>query len=200
MAATPKVIALYGFPGSGKDTAAHFLEKKGFKHLKVATPLKAAVCALFGWREEIFEDRVLKELTDPVWGISPRQAAQYVGYDLVKGLNEKFPVFAEMTGMNLYGENLKRSVRNHVEKKGFFRKKVVVSDMRFPSEFQALKDLEAAGEIELQLIRINRKGTGPSNSHASESHYSDFVADGVINNEGSMRDLYDKVRILLKAK
>lgn len=74
----------------------------------------------------------------------------------------------------------------------------IITDMRFPNEMEAVKE---RGGI---TIRINRdNGTRPIdlNPHASETalDYHDF--DYVIDNDGSISDLIDKVReILIKEK
>jgi len=70
----------------------------------------------------------------------------------------------------------------------------IISDVRFPNEAKSIKDREGV------LIRIIRPLTEDKiiSNHESENaldHYNDW--DYVINNDGSIEDLYHKVEIVL---
>lgn len=68
---------------------------------------------------------------------------------------------------------------------------VVVTDTRFPNEAAKLK---AAGGT---LWRINRPGVGPLNGHSSETLIDSIRADYVIDNDGTLEDLYTRVDAVL---
>lgn len=72
------IIGVSGKRGSGKDTLSNYLVERGFKKVSFAAPLKAHVRHFFGWTEE-HTDGKLKEVIDPRWGVSPRQAMIAVG-------------------------------------------------------------------------------------------------------------------------
>jgi hypothetical protein len=198
----PLVIALFGYPLSGKDTIAQYLAKGAgpifFEHWKVAFPIKMVACQLFGWDDDIFEDREKKEVIDPRWGVSPRQAAQFIGYDMVKAMCEKYPSFKETTGMNLFGKILANALRREInDPDSQFFEGIVISDIRFPSEYNNLIEMKNSGEIDLWLIKVVRKGTGPANNHVSESHYDDFYCGHEIHNSGTVEELLEKTDALL---
>jgi hypothetical protein len=68
----------------------------------------------------------------------------------------------------------------------------IITDVRFPNEAQAIKD---RGGI---IIRIERPG-GESHcggAHASETALDDYDFDIVINNDGTIDELIDKVKQL----
>ena len=71
---------------SGKDTACDYLvEKYGYTKRTFAHPLKKSVQELFGFTDDqIFTEQ--KEEVDQNWGISPRQAFQVIGSDVVRDL------------------------------------------------------------------------------------------------------------------
>lgn len=73
----------------------------------------------------------------------------------------------------------------------------IITDIRFPNEVKAIKDRDGV------VIRINRNWAGiisKEDTHPSETSldtYKDF--DYVINNDGDMNTLIDKVRDMLKS-
>ena len=72
--------------------------------------------------------------------------------------------------------------------------KFVISDLRYGSEVQQLK--EAFGE-NLITVRVNRFDTNPS-SDASENDLNDHKFDIVIENRGTLEELNEKVDSLLR--
>jgi hypothetical protein len=67
----------------------------------------------------------------------------------------------------------------------------VVTDARFLNEFHAI---ESSGGF---TIRVRRPGTGPLNDHPSETEQDQYHANFTINNDGSLRELHDKVDSIL---
>ena len=78
------LIGLTGYKGVGKDTVADYLcAKYGFIRLSFAKPLKDALAIIFGFTDEQLNGS-LKEVKDPYWQITPREAAQFVGTELFR--------------------------------------------------------------------------------------------------------------------
>jgi hypothetical protein len=73
------LIGLTGKARSGKDTVAGYLNNKHmFSHYWFSKPMKDACRTIFGWDDRhLYGD--LKEVVDPVYGISPRVALQTLG-------------------------------------------------------------------------------------------------------------------------
>lgn len=70
---------------------------------------------------------------------------------------------------------------------------VVVTDVRFPNEFQAIRDVPG------KLVKVSRPGFGPANQHVSETALEDFEWDYELQNNGTLDDLPAKVASMLEA-
>lgn len=69
----------------------------------------------------------------------------------------------------------------------------IISDTRFPNELKAVKDKNGI------TIRVNRPGLKSTDLHPSETALDNVEYDYVIDNDGTIQELEDKVRqILLK--
>jgi hypothetical protein len=167
------LIGVAGKKRAGKDTAAKFLvQDHGFKAMAFAHPLKDAAKIIFGWGDEHVYGE-LKEVDDPFWGFSPRWALQHMGTEAMrKNIDDQIWVKATM-----------RKALPMIEK----GENVVITDVRFPNEAQAI--LDAGG----QLWRVERPGLETSD-HASETSLDDWDRwDQVIDNDGTISDLYSRV-------
>jgi hypothetical protein len=67
----------------------------------------------------------------------------------------------------------------------------IITDTRFPNEADAIKN---AGGI---LIRVERPGVKPINDHPSEVGLDHWTFDYVINNDGDLESLSNKVKDIL---
>lgn len=77
-----KLIGINGRLGSGKDTIGKMIQAfrpRDLRHYSFARPLKEGIKAMFGWDDEMLEDRTKKEAVDDFWGFSPRKAMQLLG-------------------------------------------------------------------------------------------------------------------------
>lgn len=205
------IIGLVGFIGSGKGTVGDILEQKGFVKDSFAKPLKDACAVIFGWPREMLEgdtevSRKWREEPDAFWSekfgktFSPRLALQLMGTE---------------AGRNVFHKDIwVTSLLNR--SKG---KDVVVTDVRFKNEIKFIQD---NGGI---VIRVKR-GEEPDWYEAAESYnrgpkrnmnYSlskakmatvqihqsewDWIGsefDYVIENDGTINDLGNKVNELLQ--
>jgi hypothetical protein len=68
--------------------------------------------------------------------------------------------------------------------------KWIITDCRFPNEAEAVKSREGI------IIRVNRTGVKATNAHPSETSLDDWNFDYVIDNDGSMEDLLEKVKTI----
>lgn len=158
-----KMIALTGYAGSGKTTAAKYLvEAHGFTLVKFAGPLKSMMrCLGLGDRE--IEGDLKEQPCAILGGKTPRHAMQTLGTEWGRALiHSDLWVNAAM--------EMAADVLDHGGR-------VVIDDMRFGNEVKAVK---SNGGI---IIRINRPGVGPVNAHTSESN--DIKPDyGILNDLG----------------
>lgn len=118
------VIGLLGRAGSGKSTAAMYLENKyGAKRYSFATPVKELAKKLWEFSDEqLYGTQEQKEAIDPRWGISPR------------------------TAMIRLGDEARNVVGKFIWVDGCFNKILhdrpkiaVIEDVRYPNEVAAIK-------------------------------------------------------------
>lgn len=183
----PKVIAFGHRRGRGKDVAARHVASRTrdtehpFYQDCFARSLKTGVGSCFDFSSaQLFGER--KEELDPFWQITPRDALQRAGV-----------AFRQTFGLDFWVRTLLRRVTLLPARAG-----VVISDLRFLNEAQALRDVFGARAF---LIRLDRDV--PHNpavdDHESETsllHFDDW--DTVIDNNRSLPELYQDLDGILK--
>lgn len=164
----PRIIALCGRKRSGKDTAARALSCFGFKSIAFAEPLKQMLVSFLiaigmdaaGARWHVYDsprDQPLEFLN----GRTVRHALQTLGTEW---------------GRNLIHTDLWRDATIRAIKMASERR-FVVTDLRFPNEAAALKELGAI------ILRIDREmPRDESDNHVSEQLLDEIPADYVIQN------------------
>lgn len=204
------IIGICGFIGSGKDTAANYLVGwHGFRRDSFAGALKDAVAAVFGWDRELLEGltteaRAWREQVDPWWAerlgmphLTPRWVLQYWGTEVCRqGFHDDIWIAAL--------ENRLRSRTGHT----------VISDVRFPNEVHAIRN--AGGRIIwikrgadpewcTTLIEMRQHSTlgictdymRQYSVHASEWAWVGTQFDAIVDNNGSVEQLYKQLKNLV---
>lgn len=202
------LIGISGKVGSGKDTIGEIIQKlcltnKGpqFEIKKFAGKLKQTASLLTGIPIEKFEDQEFKKtILGSEWGkptkqnplnaIEPFKDITFVEMMSVRDLLQKLGTEAMRNGLH---ENVwvNALFANYTEDKQW-----VITDVRFPNEFKAIKE---KGGI---VIRVNRPGYGNSMKELAEAHPSETALDGhdfdyVIENDGNLEKLISKVKEIL---
>lgn len=187
------LICVVGKKRAGKDTVKNILIRHhGYRPAqKFAQPFKTAFLEWFDWNEAEHFEGGLKEVVDPEWGFSPRQILQIFGTELMKeDLGKRIPLYAETVGRAIWAKIFvnwyKKQPRNNY----------VLSDMRFPEEFEALRD---AG-INFKIVKVIRNTVeDQEDMHESEQYIDWFHCDAVVyNNYGfpELEDAIDKLEII----
>jgi len=204
------IIGICGFIGSGKDTAANYLVGwHGFRRDSFAGALKDAVAAVFGWDRELLEGltteaRAWREQVDPWWAerlgmpnLTPRWILQYWGTEVCRtGFHDDIWIAAL--------ENRLRTRAGHT----------VISDVRFPNEVASIRN--AGGRIVWikrgpdpewcsTLVEMRQNSTlgictdymRQFNVHASEWAWVGTEFDAVVDNNGSVDELYASLKNLV---
>lgn len=175
---------------SGKDTLADYLVRRhGFKKIAFADPLKTACAAIFGFSDDQLRGAA-KEAPDPYWSstlraqTTPRQIMQRVGTDLFRAhLHPDIWIAATIRAIAAMDDC----------------DRLVISDVRFPNEALAIQ-----ATLNGVVARVDRPcacADAPprTRDHSSENAMIDFGAwDYVINNGGSVQDLYAQGNELVK--
>ena len=195
------IIGICGFIGSGKDTVADYLVNfHEFRRESFASTLKDAVAAVFGWDRTMLEGRTKearewREQVDPWWAakldmptLTPRWVLQYWGTEVCR------KAFHD----DIWIASLENKLRNS-------RDNIVISDCRFPTEIESLK--RAGGNIVwvqrgtlpdwyTDAVSANQGNNVGLNAmklrkiHASEWAWLGSDFDVVVDNNGSIDDLY----------
>lgn len=208
------IIGVCGFIGSGKDTIADYLVNfHEFRRESFANTLKDAVSAVFGWDRTMLEGRTKearewREQVDPWWAdrldmptLTPRWILQYWGTEVCrKNFHD-----------DIWIASLENKLRNSKDN-------VVISDCRFPNEIKSIRN---AGGIVVRVVRGPEPewyndaiavNSGPKHIswarskdrltqfkiHASETAWVGTKFDAVLDNNGSISDLFETVEGLIK--
>jgi hypothetical protein len=202
------IIGICGFIGSGKDTIADYLVNfHEFRRDSFAGTLKDAVAAVFNWDRELLEGRTKqarewREQVDPWWSqrlnmpnLTPRLVLQLWG--------------TEVCRRSFHDDIWIASVENKLRTS---RDSIVISDCRFPNEIQSIKraggqvvwvkrgplpewyDSAVAANQQVQSATAYLQAQG---IHVSETAWVGTKFDAVIDNNGTIEDLYNQVRSLV---
>jgi hypothetical protein len=207
------IIGICGFIGSGKDTIADYLVNfNGFRRESFANSLKDAVAHVFGWDRTMLEGRTTsarewREQVDPWWSerlnmphLTPRWVLQYWGTEVCrKAFND-----------DIWIASLENKLRNSTDD-------IVISDCRFPNEIKSIKD---AGGIVIRVIRgaepewykdaadmnagdkclnyaLAKSRMSKLGIHASETAWVGTKFDAILDNNGTIDDLFQQVKNLV---
>lgn len=181
----PRLVALYSsVMQSGKTSVANYLAScHGYRIVSFATPLKKMVYALLvetGMEAPEAEDRVWgdrkEEPIPALGGVTARYLMQTIGTEWGRDtVSRELWVMAAMS---------------QVETLISAGECVVIDDMRFPNEFDAV--CTETGVV----VRVARPGgRSLSGKHGSEGQLDDEQFDLVLSNDGSLVDLLHKARV-----
>jgi hypothetical protein len=203
------IIGIVGNIGEGKDTIAEYLvNEHNFKRESFAGTLKDAVAAVFGWDRTLLEgqtkeSREWREQVDQWWAdklrmpqLTPRLILQLWG--------------TEVGRRSFHDDIWIASLENKLRNVGT---DVVISDCRFPNEFETIKNL---GGIIIRVKRgpepewyqfVNGALTGNIDDilmlkqygiHESEWAWYGLTVDHVLENNDTLDSLYAKVIEIVK--
>jgi hypothetical protein len=171
----PPVVAFTGLAGSGKSTATRYLvERHGYTLVKFAGPLKD-VMRLFGLTEDEIEGSLKEKPCNLLEGKTPRHAMQTLGTQWAR----------DCIGPNFWARMWRERAVDVLAQGG----RVVVDDLRFPNEAQAVRHL--GGDI----YRLVGRGGIPG-QHESERGCGD--EDLVIANDNTPEELFERVEEALR--
>lgn len=173
------LIGLYSpAPGCGKTAVARTLQEYGFGRVPFAGPLKRMACEFLitlGYSDYEAERLVWsdKEAEIPELGVTVRHILQTLGTEWGRTcIHPSLWIYAWAKNCNTYP-------------------KVVVDDVRFENEAVEIKS--RGGQVWLIL----RPDVEYVTAHVSEGSLASFPFDAVIENDGSLADLREKVLKLL---
>lgn len=167
------IVAFCGRMGSGKTTAAKYLEKAyGFQEYALALPMKMGLSAMFGLTYgQLFGD--LKDTPDPILGVTPRRLLQTLGTEWGQA----------QLGRDVWVLEFKRRcwTQGH---------NYAVSDTRFQHELDALRKID-----EVLAVRVCRSGRTEVVDHSSEA--LDVATDCIIRNDSGRAQFTAAIDVLM---
>ena len=172
------VVGICGRKRAGKDTLGDYLcTYYYYRHMSFADPLKLSLKHMFGYSDaQLYGDK--KEEIDNRWGTSPRQMMQHFGTDICRNtIKDSFWIDRFKQIYNKLNDDTK----------------VVISDVRFQNEIDAIHEL---GGI---VIKVERATIlNDLSNHESESGIDKLEnIDHIFENNGTIDDLYKKFENLL---
>lgn len=176
------LVAICGLKRSGKDTIAKHIDKQyGYKHIKIAEPIKQICKILFNFSDEQMETDIKEEI-DPRWQVSPRTVMQFLGTEIFQNqINTIIP--------NLNRQLFMKSI--------VFKEDTnyVISDMRFLHEYSFIKEKYPHSIV----IRVE-KSNDYHDSHISETEWQKIPFDYIVYNNSTIEDLHIQIDKILKSK
>lgn len=188
----PKVIAICGYKRSGKDTAADYLcEKYGFVKLKIADPLKQVCKTMFNFTDAQVNDDD-KDKLDPYWGITPRQAMQYIGTELVQfNMDKLIPGIGRTFWIKQTIDNILKASINEDQPSRY-----VISDLRFKHELDELRKQFGTSDVFVMKITSNR--VQECDTHSSECEWKKLESNVCLKNDTDIRAFYAQITEAMK--
>lgn len=210
----PKIIAINGTIGSGKDTFSSVFVANEWQRMSFANNLKNAVACIFGWDREMLEgstaeSREWRNKPDQYWSecfghkVTPRWVLQNFGTDIVRA--------NMLDGMWIM--SLKKELMSCTSP-------VIITDCRFPNEIKMVRDMGGIIiEVQRELpswydaaVHMNRSidentdvqdvysmFTDVHGIHASEFAWVGINnPDYVVHNVSSLESLYAKALEILR--
>lgn len=181
--------ALLGFSGDigcGKSTAVNYLTVKyGFTEYMFAKPLKDVAMTLGFEHHQVYGTQEQKLEINKFWGISGREFLQKFGSEVCRDYVPKILPNMNFNNCTMWVRLFEKYYQDNIDKH------TAVSDVRFEDESKKIKEL---GGLIIRINRSNNKNTPAEHIvHKSELQASKIFPDIVIDNNGSLDELYEKL-------
>lgn len=174
-------IGICGKPGAGKDTIGELLSSNyGFQKMTLKSPIESIVQAVLSVDNHNLYDRDAREqpLAEwPDWTV--RKALQGVGLAM-----------REVFGADVWAHSLCLRIKEHT--------RIFIPDVRTPNDVKYVKHYVQSHGGDYHLWLVRRPGFGSTTSggftnHQLESYDLTPECDVVFDNDGTVKDLYNKV-------
>jgi hypothetical protein len=187
------ILGFTGHIGSGKSTASEYLVNQyDFEKYAFALPIKNVAIAMGFSHRELYGTQEEKLSINEYWNVSGRTFMQKFGTEIGRAVLPK--IIPDMN-FGKYNSPWIRLFEIYVAEKNKDKtvESIVVEDVRFNNEAKVIR--EHGGYI----IRIIRPDDHYSiyKNHASETEMDGITADFTIINDGSLRQLEDKIDDLI---
>lgn len=190
----PRLVSFSGYATCGKDAAADLLvANDGYVKTYMSKPLEKALLML---------DPII---FDGYWGRLPERYSiihETIGYDESKKIPEvrrMLQMLGTEIGRNMFGENAWVDLAfDDIIRLSKNDQNVVITGVRYPNEIEMINSFGSGWHI--ASVWINRPGVEPVNSHSSDNTLTPEDCDYVVENDGTLEDLYVNVMAALNAE
>ena len=167
------VIAVCGARRAGKDTVAKVLEERyAFVNLKFARYLKDMIRSGFGLTDDEVEGNA-KDIVHPVYGVTPRAIMQFIGTDVMQySLQNILPGVGRVFWANRLLMDVKQRFKESVNR-------LVISDLRFLHEYEALRKSSIEEGYKLLVIKVQRHQPHDQKDNQLDMHVSEKEWDTI---------------------
>lgn len=173
------IIGLCGYKGTGKSTAAEYLENE------------------YGFVRVNFKDGLVQEITERFPILLEELKKTYTLSSIEDLFRIKPPLMRAL--MQEYGTDVRRKddpdywVKQWVAKVESTKVNIVTDDVRFFNELAAMGDLNGL------LVRITRPDVTSGGEHQSEKEQESFIEDFTIEGvPGSHKEIYKQVDAIIQ--
>lgn len=179
------IIGLSGYAQTGKDTVAqHLVNEYGFTRIAFADPIREALLAL---------DPMVPDYP-ALQGIRLSWIVEKAGWESVKQDSPEVRRMLQRMGTevarNQWGSEFWVDL---AMKKASEFGNVVITDVRFPNEYNAIKYRNG------HVWRVSKLDHKPANDHPSEIALDDYDFDWRIPNYGTIEDLHAVIDGIMKS-
>ena len=178
------ILGIHGAPRSGKDSICNYiLSKLPLLRYGPSVQVKRATAAMFDIPEEYLYDDTMKDRHNEFWDMSYRKMAQLVGNESSR----------KIFGDDFWMRHVEKYLQDELpaDKQG-----IILADIRYQNEAKWVKMRKGI------LIFVTRKNkpTASNESHEAERGLDPKLADIIIENDGTLDELYEKVQKVLDSK
>lgn len=181
----PRLISFSGYATAGKDAAAdQFVKNDGYVKTYMSKPLEKALLTLDPWIDFGGMDHMHYS-----------QLHAHVGYDESKKNPEVRRLLQKLgteVGREMFDPDVWIDLVFEEISYLMLDNPVVLTGVRYPNELHAV---HSRGGF---AVWVDRPGVGPVNTHSSDNTIGPEDCDVRVVNDGSLEDLYGKVKALLK--
>ena len=182
---TSNLVCIVGNIGAGKSTVADILKNRGYEEIMFAGPVKEIGLILGFENKELYGSQEDKLKINEFWGVSGREFMQKFATDVMRNELPKH-INMNMDNKTIWVRLCEKKISDMLKD----NKKIIVSDGRFPDEIDMIKNLGG------KIIKIVRNNSYKKN-HESETYISSLDADIIINNNGTLYELYEQLNNLI---
>lgn len=172
------LIGISGKSGSGKDTTGQIISNLiEYEIKKFADSLKDMVCILINCNRDQLENREFKEKKLEKFGLdlTPREILQILGDTIRNEIHSDMWINSLYSNYGLCNE-------------------WVITDVRYPNEADFIKN---KGGIVIRINRPDITKKGKLHEHISETALDHYQFNYVIENDGDLKELEEKIKVIL---